>query len=385
MQRVGIICDFEEEEWPSMDLVGDMLVNTFSTRHQSEVAAHRLRPVFRRICTFAHSLRKSKAANNADRLLNRFAVYPLWLRSEVDRFDVFHIVDHSYAQLAWHTVAGRTVVTCHDLDAFACLIDAARNPRPAWFCAMARRTLSGMQRAGHVVCVSNTVREALLAHNLIAPEKVSVIHNGVHPSCSPEPRFEADRRAAKLLPFASDTPLLLNVGSTVARKRIEFLLRAFASVREGRPEAKLVRVGGALTGSQARLAHELRIEGDIIELPYLDRDTLAAVYRRSTMLVATSQAEGFGLPVTEAMACGCPVVLNDIPVFREVAGNDAAFVSGQEAARWSELILRLLRERQTQPERWETRRVMGLARANQFSWNTATTRLIEIYKTLLTN
>ena len=89
--------------------------------------------------------------------------------------------------------------------------------------------------------------------------------------------------------------------------------------------------------------------------------------------------------VTEAMACGCPVVLNDIPVFREVAGDDAAFVSGQEAARWSELILSLLRERQTQPERWETRRVMGLARANQFSWNTATTRLIEIYKTLLTN
>ena len=63
---------------------------------------------------------------NADRLLNRFVNYPRYLRQHASEFDVFHIVDHSYAQLVHELPAARTVVTCHDLDTFRCLLDPER-------------------------------------------------------------------------------------------------------------------------------------------------------------------------------------------------------------------------------------------------------------------
>src|SRR5262249_58441189 len=97
---------------------------------------------------------------NADRLLNRFWDYPRLLGRLARRggFDLFHLVDHSYAQLVLALPPGRVVVTCHDLDAFRCLLEPGREPRPAWFRAMARRTLGGLRRAAFIACDSEATR-----------------------------------------------------------------------------------------------------------------------------------------------------------------------------------------------------------------------------------
>ena len=73
------------------------------------------------------------AAFNADRLLNRFVHFPRYARRAVPRFGLFHVADHTYAQLVHALPAGRTGVYCHDLDAFRCLLDPAADPRPRWF------------------------------------------------------------------------------------------------------------------------------------------------------------------------------------------------------------------------------------------------------------
>ena len=65
-------------------------------------------------------------------------------------FDLFHVVDHTYAQLVHALPADRTGVYCHDLDAFRCLLEPAADPRPRWFRALARRILTGMQKAAVV-------------------------------------------------------------------------------------------------------------------------------------------------------------------------------------------------------------------------------------------
>ena len=70
--------------------------------------------------------------------------------------------------------AERTVVTCHDLDTFRCLLEPSREPRPRWFRAMARRILTGFQKAAVVVCDSEATRQAVLAHDL--GPRVSAAH-----------------------------------------------------------------------------------------------------------------------------------------------------------------------------------------------------------------
>jgi glycosyltransferase involved in cell wall biosynthesis len=381
--RVAVVCDFLEEEWPSMDLAGDMLCRHLAEDNCEKMTVSQLRPVLRR--RFSHiPLLGEKLASNADRLVNRFADYPRWLGGRRTQFDLFHLVDHSYAQLIHSLPAERTVVTCHDLDTFGCLLEPDRDPRPRWYRAMARRTLEGFRKAAHVLAVSAATRDQLLRHGLFPPERISVVANGAHPSCSPLPDPDADAVAARLLQGdSSDTVWLLNVGSTIPRKRVDVLLRAFAAIHREVPKARLLRVGGPFTPAQRQLAEKLSIGHAVLVLPFLERAVLAAIYRRADLLLHTAEAEGFGLPLIEAMACGCPVVASDIAVLREVGGAAAAYcpVAGVQA--WKDRVIRLLEERAHHNSAWELRRSEALARAARFSWAENARRTARVYGQVL--
>src|ERR1019366_7506785 len=111
---------------------------------------------------------------------------------------------------------------CHDLDAFSCLLDGSQSQRSLPFRIMTRHILRGLQRAARVVCVSSAVRSQLTGHNLIPEQATAVASLGVHPSCTPSPNLNADRRAVELLPDrGSQTINILHVGSTIQRKRID--------------------------------------------------------------------------------------------------------------------------------------------------------------------
>ena len=129
--------------------------------------------------------------------------------------------------------------------------------------------------------------------------------------------------AARLLGSRGAFVELLHVGSAIPRKRLDFLLTVFADVRACHANVRLTRAGGSFTAEQSSLARRLNVLDAVVVLPRLDRETLAAVYRRSTLLLMTSEREGFGLPVLEALACGTPVVCSDIPPHRFIVGNHA--------------------------------------------------------------
>jgi glycosyltransferase involved in cell wall biosynthesis len=383
--RVAVLCDFLEERWPSMDLAGDMLCRRLADDQAGEVAVTQLRPHFRRRLTHLPLLGE-QASWNADRLLNRFLDYPLWLRLRQRRgdYDLFHLVDHSYSQLLHGLPSKRTVVTCHDLDTFRCLLEPHRESRPPWFRAMAKRILSGFQRAAHVITVSMATREELLRHRLFPQERISVIPNGTHPSCSPLPDPSADAIAARLLSGdPSDRVWLLNVGSTLPRKRLDVLLRVFAAVRQAVPKALLVRAGGGFTAEQLQLAAELNLQDAILILPFLERETLAAVYRRATLLLHTAEAEGFGLPLIEAMACGCPVLASDIPVLREVGGSAATYSPLGNVDAWKDSVVRLLQKNLRDHSASELGRQQARAHAARFSWAENAGRTAHIYRSVL--
>jgi glycosyltransferase involved in cell wall biosynthesis len=375
--RVGLVCDFREEGWLSMDLIADMLMENLPTVAGGDVVVTRLCPPMVRRWTRLPLVGGAARAHLGDRLTGRFWDYPRWLELRVNEFDVFHIVDHSYAHLVRVLPPNRTIVTCNDIDAIhAAMPGKAPLLNPSRL--LASRVLDGLSRASHVACISHATRRALLATSRIAPERVSVVHLGVHPSCSARPHRQSDEEIDKRLGPRRGIELL-HVGSTIPRKRIDVLLEVFKGVRAVTDEIRLVRVGGPLTPSQRSLADRLGVAESILEMPFLERPLLAALYRRATLAVLPSDGEGFGLPVVEAMACGSPVVVSDVPALREVGGSAAMYCPPGDVRRWVESLTWLVRSRQADPDGWEARRQACISAAARFDWKAHALEMTSLY------
>ena len=348
-----------------MDLIADMLLDALPAAANGDVVASRLQPPLPRRWTRLPLAGRTSRAQLADRLMGRYWDYPSWLTTHASSFDVFHIVDHSYAHLASGLPAGRAIVTCHDLDAVrAALPTAQKRFDPERL--LARRILAGLGVAGHISCVSQATKTELMASGAADSQRVSVVYEGVHPSCTPGPQTAAG-------------DILLHVGSTIPRKRIDVLLEMFSGLRQVAPALRLARVGGPLTPQQRALAATLGVLDAVDEMPCLDRPQLAELYRRAALVLLPSDREGFGLPLVEAMACGTPVVASAIPALQEIGGDAAVYCPPGQAAAWVETVKTLLRQRTNDPEVWETRRAACLRNAARFNWNTYAAEMTKLY------
>jgi glycosyltransferase involved in cell wall biosynthesis len=363
-----------------------MLAERLASRHRDRFEVSRLRPpMVRRLSRLAYGA-PGGFGHTADRLLSRHVDYPRWLRRQARRqpADLYHIVDHSYAHLVHALPPRRSIVTCHDLDAFRSILDPSAEPRPAVYRLMTRRVLDGLRRAAYITCDTGAIRDELLAHHLMPAERVEVVTNGVHPTRSPHPDPEAERTAAELLgPSSPADAELLHVGSTIPRKRVDVLLRLVAAVSQEVRKTRLVRVGGALTAEQRALANELGIQSRVVSLPFLTQPVLSAVYRRAALLVLPSAREGFGLPIIEALASGTPVIATDIPVLRETGGAASSYCRLADIDQWTRTVVALLSERRLLPDAWCARRRAGIEHARLFSWEAHADRMAEIYGRVL--
>ncbi len=378
--RVGVVCDLLEERWPSMNLVADMLLEHLESSCVNSVDVTRIRPVLRR--RFSNNEQYDGKGFTVDRLVARMWDYPRHLRAHVaGKHDVFHVIDHSYSHLVHALPPARTVVTCHDLDTFRCVLSPEVEQRPAAFRAMTRRILSGFRLAARVVCDSEATRAEIEAHGLIPSRRLCVVPLGVSPAFTAKPDPVHDATAAALVGEPrSPSPILLHVGSTIPRKRIEDLLHVFARVRAVRQDARLLRVGGPFTISQARLADALGVSASIVTLPPISSDVLSAVYRLASVVLQPSSAEGFGLPVVEAMACGTPVVASDIPALREIGGPCCDYATVGDTATWELLVHRLLNERERDSVASRSRKAAVAKHAARFTWTEYARKMVDVYE-----
>ena len=165
------------------------------------------------------------------------------------------------------------------------------------------------------------------------------------------------------------------MATDVTHKNLTVLLRAVALLApEERPVLVFAGFGtdaGALPG----LVGELGLGDDVRLLGAVAPDDLEALYAQADVLVTATLYEGFGLPVLEAMARGVLVACSDLPVLREVAGDDAELLDPHDPASIAAAIRRLLSNRAGLEHRIEA----GRARAARYTWSAAATQTLRVF------
>jgi glycosyltransferase involved in cell wall biosynthesis len=210
------------------------------------------------------------------------------------------------------------VMTAHDLVALE--LPALHSPRQV---ETQRRQLAAFGRADLVLADSRATAAALVQRGVPA-DRVTVVPLGLS---DPGPITSHDRG-----------PYLLAVGELAARKNLPVLIEAFRAARL--PEqVELLLVGPEGFGAEGTTS---LLGGRVRALGRVDDATLAGLYAGATALCFPSLAEGFGLPVLEAMRAGTPVIASDLDVLREVAGDAAVYVAASDVRAWSAALERVV-------------------------------------------
>jgi glycosyltransferase involved in cell wall biosynthesis len=374
---IAVIHDMPEEGWPSMDQMGHLLTSRLplvAPGLKVTPVCHHMTRVFS-----AGPLGRLRPLFSADRVLNRMVIYPRMIREAVSRrFDIYHIVDHSYAQLALELPPERTIVSCHDIDTFRSLVQPTEDPRNPLFKTMTRRIAAGLRRARLIVCGSQAAHDDLVRYKLADPARLRVVPNGIDPALLAEPPEEARNRALELLPPQRGVFDVLHVGNDIPRKRLDRLVEIVITLRKRGHWIRLIRVGSPLRSETRQRMIELGL-ADVIELPFVDRDMLRAIYSRCDLLVLTSDREGYGLPVLEAFAAGKPVVASDIPALRESSGGLARVVTPDSLHDWVAAIEGVLRTGDPTGALAAQRRAHAAAR----TWDHHVRGLLSVYREVL--
>jgi glycosyltransferase involved in cell wall biosynthesis len=269
----------------------------------------------------------------------------------------------------------KSVVTIHDLMWLEnpALVDArplVNRVRAAFYQTGMRQAL---RHATRLIAVSRATADRIQAVSPESSGRVRVIHNAAGPAFVPPADLEATlRRAAALV--GSDAPYYLVVGKNEPYKAHRLVLQAFA--REARPGELLVLVQRTRSGAGlSRLAQELGIAQRLRWLPTLSESELVTVVQAARALLQPSLLEGFGIPVLEAMAAGCPVIASDTPALVEVLGGAGLHAAVGDTASLAAAINRL-RSGSLRDEL----RVRGFERARAFSWDAAARQTLEVYR-----
>lgn len=172
--------------------------------------------------------------------------------------------------------------------------------------------------------------------------------------------------------------LIVAMGNRRPHKNFDGLVRALAAVEEStRPQ--LVITGSRGDDPLRPLVDELGL-GPWVQLRgWISADELESLAATATALAVPAFAEGFGLPILEAMGSGIPVLISDLPVFREVAGDAAVYFDPAD----DESIARAIARVVSDPELQRSLHEAGLRRAAEFSWSTAASQTLDGFRSAL--
>lgn len=234
-----------------------------------------------------------------------------------------------------------------------------------------RNKLSAVQRADHIICISESTRRDLIDILGVSPDKISVIYLGFGLMDNPE--------TVKPLPF-SNKPFLLYVGSRIGYKNFFSLLTAYSESSKLRRNFNLVCFGGggfntceleAVKMFGLNLDSVIQVEGD--------DQLLSQYYRSASAFVYPSLYEGFGIPPLEAMSFHCPVVCSNSSSIPEVVGDAGEYFNPTSVENIRDAIEKVVDSNTLRNDLIEK----GKQRLNIFSWDRCARETAELYRDII--
>jgi glycosyltransferase involved in cell wall biosynthesis len=230
--------------------------------------------------------------------------------------------------------------------------------------------------ADAIIINSESLRREVERYLAVDPRKVHLIYEAVDHDLF-RPGDQADARQHVAL-WGLTRPFVLFVSSLWRYKNCDGLLRAWAVGRRQLKDHQLAVVGPQRDEKYAHqlrvLAQELGVQDDVVFVGAVSLEETALFYRAADVFAYPSFNETFGLPILEAMACGCPVVTSDVSAMPEIAGGAALLADPHDPGSIAEAIMRAhgadahdLRER-------------GLRRAAQFTWGRTAEATLDLYR-----
>jgi len=297
---------------------------------------------------------------------------PIWGNSALERrLDVFHATDHYIPKLGKVPV----VATIHDAIPFS---------HPLWTPLRHRLLISPVFRlsarwAQRLITVSNFSKTQIVDYFGIAPEKISVIPNGVNERWfRPVDHLQLE---ALLQKYQLPKLYVVFVGTIQPRKNIERLIRAYQTLpTQLRHEFALVIIGRAGWGCNdiVHFIHESATKDNVKWLKYLPQEHLETLVKGAACLALPSLAEGFGLPVVEAFAAGVPVLTSNTTSLPEVAGDAALLVDPTRTENIADGLVQILDNRALVKQL----KMKGLTQARRFSWERTAKETVAVYRSL---
>jgi glycosyltransferase involved in cell wall biosynthesis len=312
--------------------------------------------------------------------VDKFVIFPFRLPGALRRAELVHICDHSNAMYSAFCNGTPCVVTCHDMlavrGAMGEVADCAPSFTGRW---LQRWIVRGMRKAGAVVSVSTATSADVSRIVNGPPQPRKVILNALNHPYRSIPREEAWARLRDVAGLNATRPFVLHVGQNHPRKNREGVIRSFARACR-KADLQLVLAGQPLNRELEELVRAERIADRVTVVAKPGNEVLEALYNCALLLYFPSRYEGFGWPLIEAQACGCPVLCSRCEPFAEVVGDSAIMRDVEDESGFADEIVRLARDPGVR-EQWAER---GLRNVARFAPQQMIAAYLDLYQELVT-
>jgi glycosyltransferase involved in cell wall biosynthesis len=235
------------------------------------------------------------------------------------------------------------------------------------------------RRADRVIVPSQSTAELVVRLLGVRENRIRLVPLGPGHAFGPAPG--AEEIQSVLATLGCRPPYVISVCRGYTHKNVAGLVKSFARLRDlGLGGVQLVLVGDIHQAGRLvrRIVCELGVGRDVVFTGFVRPAELQALYSGAAVFAFPSLAEGFGMPVLEAMACGAPVVASDVAAVAEVVGGAGVLAPAGDPPRFAEALARVLGD---EPLRAELR-AKGLARAREFTWDRCATATLAVYREL---
>ncbi|MEO1339733.1 MAG: glycosyltransferase family 1 protein [Cyanobacteria bacterium J06635_13] len=316
------------------------------------------------------------SGNPLKKYAERFYYHPRTV-NKIDA-DIFHIIDHTNAHVAYglKKLGKPVVVTCHDLVQYVYPEILKNQSRfPALSMAMWQYSVKGIKAADGAITISSNTAQDVTKYLKVNPEQVAVVLNGVDSNFKVlDLQITADWK--QKYQQSPEEICLLNVGSNHQRKNIDTVLKVLeASVEEGLP-VRLWRIGDGFTPKQQQFIDTHNLAQHITLIGKANQQELIQFYNAADILLAPSLYEGFGLTILEAMGCGTSVITSNVSSLPEVAGDAAVIVDPLDV----DTMVKAIEQIHHNAAFRQDLIARGLIRVKEFSWQKTAAQTASFYQ-----